>query len=773
MTKVSVIIPVYNAEKYLGKCLESLLSQTLQEMEIICVDDGSSDGSPEILKRFQGRDERVRILTQENQYAGVARNNGMREARGEYLLFLDADDFFEETLLEKTYLQGKKEDADIVLFGAKQYNEKTGSVSKAPWYFKRDALPEENPFSGKTQDTDVFALVTPAPWTKLFRREFVEAQGLSFQGLQNSNDVYFVLTALALAEKITYVDEDLVFYRVGMKGSLQGSKSLYPDCFIKAYAGVYHELKKRGIYEGYEEGFLNILLSGCAHNLRTVENWEIRRRICGRMEEPEFTEMGLMDHQKEYFRRKEDFVFVKGILNAFEWEIQHQKRLLPTKPVIIRKAEADMGIPRVSVIIPVYNVEKYLRECLDSIVNQTLREIEIICVDDGSTDGSPEILREYGERDCRITIISQENRGISSARNHGAEVASGEYFYFMDGDDILERDALSKLYKLSEEKSLDVLYFDGESFFETEELRETKKNYITYYARKGDYSRVMTGPQMLHEMILADEYRSSLCLQFISSVHYRQENLRFEEGIIGEDNIFTFQCIMPAHRVYHTKDVFFHRRVRGNSVMTSAGKFEQVYGFFAGYLAIEKAFRDNRLEPEDAEGLSMLVRLRLRLTRKLYRNLEPEYKLCFEALKPEEKTYFLMLVKDYDDSFAKEEELREKYRQVCREKTERGEEIHTLRREKQERGEEIRTLRREKQERGEEIRTLRREKQERGNEIRRQEQEIKTLEKDREQLRKQREGLQKSIASIKGSFSYRLGRALTKPFRWIKSRLKA
>ena len=780
MTKVSIIIPVYNAEKYLGKCLESLLSQTLQEMEIICVDDGSSDGSPEILKRFQERDGRVRILTQENQYAGAARNNGMKEAQGEYLLFLDADDFFENTLLEKVYNQGKKMEADIVLFGAKQYNDKTGIVSPASWYFKRDALPRENPFSGKTENTDVFALVTPAPWTKLFRREFVEKQGLSFQGLQNSNDVYFVLTALALAEKITYVDEELVFYRVGMRGSLQGSKSLHPDCFIEAYAGVYHELQRRGIYERYEEGFMNILLSGCAHNLRTVTDWELRRRICERMAEPEFAEMGLMERREEYFRRKEDFVFVNGILNAFEWEAQHQKRLLPTEPVIIRNAENDIGIPRVSVIIPVYNVEKYLRECLDSIVNQTLREIEIICVDDGSTDGSPEILREYGEKDCRITIISQENRGISSARNHGADIASGEYFYFMDGDDILERDALSRLYQLSEEKSLDVLYFDGESFFETEELKEIKKNYITYYARKGDYSRVMTGPQMLHEMIAMDEYRSSLCLQFISSVHYRQENLRFEEGIIGEDNIFTFQCIMPAHRVYHMKEAFFHRRVRGNSVMTSAGKFEQVYGFFAGYLAIERAFRDNQLNQEDAEGLSMLVRMRLRLTRKLYHDLEPEYKLCFEALKPEEKTYFLMLVKDYDDNLIKEKELREKYRQVCKDKTERGEEIHTLRREKQERGEEIRTLRREKQERGEEIRTLRREKQECGNEIRRQEQEIKNLEKDREQLRKQREALQKdkeelqkSIASIKASFSYRLGRALTKPFRWIKSRLKA
>ena len=770
MTKVSIIIPVYNAEKYLGKCLESLLSQTLQEMEIICVDDGSSDGSPEILKRFQERDGRVRILTQENQYAGAARNNGMKEAQGEYLLFLDADDFFENTLLEKVYNQGKKMEADIVLFGAKQYNDKTGIVSPASWYFKRDALPRENPFSGKTENTDVFAIVTPAPWTKLFRREFVEKQGLSFQGLQNSNDVYFVLTALALAEKITYVDEELVFYRVGMKGSLQGSKSLHPDCFIEAYAGVYHELQRRGIYERYEEGFMNILLSGCAHNLRTVTDWELRRRICERMAEPEFAEMGLMERREEYFRRKEDFVFVNGILNAFEWEAQHQKRLLPTEPVIIRKAENDIGIPRVSVIIPVYNVEKYLRECLDSIVNQTLREIEIICVDDGSTDGSPEILREYGEKDCRITIISQENRGISSARNHGADIASGEYFYFMDGDDILERDALSRLYQLSEEKSLDVLYFDGESFFETEELKEIKKNYITYYARKGDYSRVMTGPQMLHEMIAMDEYRSSLCLQFISSVHYRQENLRFEEGIIGEDNIFTFQCIMPAHRVYHIKEAFFHRRVRGNSVMTSAGKFEQVYGFFAGYLAIERAFRDNQLNQEDAEGLSMLVRMRLRLTRKLYHDLEPEYKLCFEALKPEEKTYFLMLVKDYDDNLIKEKELREKYRQVCKDKTERGEEIHTLRREKQERGEEIRTLRREKQERGEEIR--------------RQEQEIKNLEKDGEQLRKQlrkqrealqkdKEELQKSIASIKASFSYRLGRALTKPFRWIKSRLKA
>lgn len=754
MIKVSVIIPVYNAEKYLEKCLDSLLKQTFTDMEVICVDDGSTDASLEILKRFQEKDRRIHVLTQENQYAGTARNNGMKIAQGEYLLFLDADDFFEETLLEKIYSQGKKMEADIVLFGAKQYNGKTGCVSPAPWYLKKDAVPEENPFSRKTQDTDIFAITTPAPWTKLFRKEFIDSEGIFFQGLQNSNDVYFTLTALAAAEKITCVEEDLVFYRVGAAESLQGSKKFSPVCFLEAYCAVYEELNRRGIYGEVEEGFLNVLLSGCAHNLRTVTEWDIRRYICQRMSEPQFAKTGLTERNAEYFRKPEDFIFVKGLLNAADWEKHHRKNLLPTEVETVQSSEVEN--PKVSVIIPVYNVEKYIRECLDSIVRQTLKDIEIICVNDGSTDGSLEILKEYGARDKRITILSQENRGISSARNHGAERASGEYFYFMDGDDILEKEALFKLYALAAEKNLDVVYFDGESFFETEELREEKKNYITYYTRTGDYSRVMTGAQMFHEMLLMDEYRSSLCIQFISAAHYKKENLTFAEGITGEDNIFTFQCIMPANRVYHTKEAFFHRRVRENSIMTSAGKFEQIYGMFEGYLSVEEALRESSSGRED---ISVLMEQRLRVARKLYHNLEPEYKFCYEAMEPEKKIYFTMLVKDYDQIRQKEQELMVKYKQVCRDKTERGEEIHTLRREKQERGLEIRTLRREKQERG--------------LEIRRQAQEIRNLEKQKKTLEREKAGLEKSLASVRASFSYRFGRAVTKPFRWLKKKLKA
>ena len=218
----------------------------------------------------------------------------------------------------------------------------------------------------------------------------------------------------------------LVLYRVGAEESLQGSKKFSPVCFLEAYCAVYEELNRRGIYEEVEEGFLNVLLSGCAHNLRTVTEWDIRRYICQRMNEPEFMKTGLMERKAEYFRKPEDFIFVKGLLNAADWEKHHRKNLLPTEVETVQKAESEN--PKVSVIIPVYNVEKYIRECLDSIVGQTLKDIEIICVNDGSADSSLEILKEYGERDKRITIISQENRGISSARNHEEEKASANMF---------------------------------------------------------------------------------------------------------------------------------------------------------------------------------------------------------------------------------------------------------------------------------------------------------------------------------------------------------
>ncbi len=116
-------------------------------------------------------------------------------------------------------------------------------------------------------------------------------------------------------------------------------------------------------------------------------------------------------------------------------------------------------IPKVSIIIPVYNVEKYLKECLNSVVNQTLKEIEIICVDDGSTDNSLSILEEYAKKDNRINLLKQENSGAGAARNKGLDSARGEYIYFLDSDDFLELNAIEILYNQIAKNQADICFF--------------------------------------------------------------------------------------------------------------------------------------------------------------------------------------------------------------------------------------------------------------------------------------------------------------------------
>ena len=133
MAKVSVIIPVYNVEPYLKQCMDSVVGQTLKDIEIICVDDGSTDGSLDILKEYATEDSRIQIIEQKNAGAGAARNNGMRHATGKYLSFLDSDDFFEPRMLEKAYDLAEKDQADFVAYKSDQYHTEKKQFVSADW----------------------------------------------------------------------------------------------------------------------------------------------------------------------------------------------------------------------------------------------------------------------------------------------------------------------------------------------------------------------------------------------------------------------------------------------------------------------------------------------------------------------------------------------------------------------------------------------------------------------------------------------------------------
>jgi len=240
----------------------------------------------------------------------------------------------------------------------------------------------------------------------------------------------------------------------------------------------------------------------------------------------------------------------------------------------------------VSVIIPVYNTESYLEECLDSIKNQTLKHIEIICIDDGSTDDSLSIIKAYAQNDNRFIVLSQPNAGLGATRNIGLANAKGSYVYFMDSDDILEIGALEFLYNEATRDSLDILYFDGSSFFETEQLKSKYPQYLNLYERQNEYSEITIGYDLFNKFVRDNCYLASACLQFFRRDFLLQENICFPEGITFEDNLFTLMCILKATNVSHRRKQLFRRRVRENSIVTEVSDYRKFYDFYRCYWAM-------------------------------------------------------------------------------------------------------------------------------------------------------------------------------------------
>ena len=207
---------------------------------------------------------------------------------------------------------------------------------------------------------------------------------------------------------------------------------------------------------------------------------------------------------------------------------------------------------KISVIVPVYNVEPWLRECLESVLlHQDLDNIEVICIDDGSTDASLQILNEFAEKDSRVKVYTQSNSGLSATRNRGIELASGEYILFLDSDDLIAENSFLYLYNEVTNNDLDVLYFGACVIFDNKILEEKYQNNKGYYIRNknNDYSDIVSGKELFVCLIDNNEFISSACLQLVRNSFLKESNLRFYEGILHEDELFTPEVMTLAKRV--------------------------------------------------------------------------------------------------------------------------------------------------------------------------------------------------------------------------------
>ena len=223
MPIVSVIIPSYNAADYIAQTLESVLAQTLTDIEVIVVDDGSTDNTRNIVADFANKDPRLMLVEQANQFAGVARNNGMSKARGKYLYFLDADDYVESNALEELVNAIEQHGADIAIAKSEGFDNTTGDT----WTIDGalNGVDFDRPIAHAEYCDRLFQSFIGWPWDKLFRKEFIDKTALTFQPLRTTNDALFVFCALALAETIVCLDSVLFHHRTNNKNSLEGSRS--------------------------------------------------------------------------------------------------------------------------------------------------------------------------------------------------------------------------------------------------------------------------------------------------------------------------------------------------------------------------------------------------------------------------------------------------------------------------------------------------------------------------------------------------------------------
>ena len=807
MVMVSVVIAVFNVEKYLKECLDSIVNQTLDDIEIICVNDGSTDGSLNILNDYASKDNRFKVFSQKNGGRGSASNLGMTIAKGKYLYLMDADDILKLNALEELYNCAEEKSVDVLMFQAINY------VSDEKRYYHTDIYDMSKIVEFNNGDVfdyedldDLIFHIPVTPWSKLYNMDFIFDNDIKFpEGLIFEDnilywDVIFNAKRIAFYEKCLYI-------RRRYSESIMGSKNKsFVDSIVinnlmidrfKKY-GVFDKFKKilynrkinlnynrfveindqfkefyfaklqedynRVISKGLYYDYFNLLdhrnkfIFDCCLNSESYQEfryhmayWDSRNTV-NKLKSENKTLKGKNNELKDFNKTiKEDNLTFKDfvpLLNGLNEKFSNELLVLNenynkltksntialknnellSKDLILLKKDNDVIIKentnlkkkndivnkensalkekndiiikensalkekndiiindiiikensalkekndiinnenlilkenikkineekcmlaennvelvkerdalenellqekiKVSVVIPVYNVEEFLGECLDSIVNQTLKDIEIICVNDGSKDKSLEILNYYAENDDRFTVISQENGGHAVATNRGMDLARGKYLYLMDSDDFIELTALEEAYNYAEEKNVDFVIFQSMNYVTDEDRYYKAENYSM--EKVAD----LVGESVFDYKDLGDlifNITVTPWSKLYKTNFVRECGAKFPEGLIFDDNIFFWDVLFSAKKIAFYRKHLFNRRWYSYS-STTAGDQRFLDSIDINNLMIDRFKKYGAFD----QFKEILYNRKVNMTYNRFVDIKPEFeKMFFEKL---------------------------------------------------------------------------------------------------------------------------------------------
>ena len=543
--QVSVIIPVYNTAAYLGECLDSVLMQSLTDVEIICVDDGSTDDSLSLLKGYAALDKRIKILFQKHAGSAAARNKGLAEANGEFVCFVDSYDFIGTNMLSKMVQQAQTDQSDIVIDGHLVLDQIFKEITQVERLGAK--ILQNNPCQPEDLSDELFSAFPPQTWGKLIRRSLIHKYHLQFnESVHYMNDYAFIHMLLAVATKISWINDCFTCHRINI-----------------------HPHQEKNELEEFEDGLKNFAL--LARQLRT---FALDQKY----------DMPFSFYLKNFIETRLDTLPTHQRGNAIRLMLSHL-----SEKALHRLVGSSKNKIKISLIVPVYNASAFLSECLDSLVQQTLREIEIICVDDGSTDDSLAILNHYAVRDKRIKILTQQNSGPAIAREMAMQEASGNYVQFVDADDVLELDACEVLYTYVRLFSLDMVSFTANEFHhKTQEKFETPYHSLSWLPERFPalFTWDMVGTSM-------PQLAVSACLTLYRRMFLLKNNIHWiNKKIFFEDTPFFIEAAFNYAQMGALKLPLYHRRIHaGATTQQVATHFKDLLFIYKYTLRLLKKLR--------------------------------------------------------------------------------------------------------------------------------------------------------------------------------------
>ena len=359
--KVSVIVPVYNVKDYLVQCMDSIVNQTLKDIEIICVDDESTDGSYDILQDYAQRDDRIKVIKQKNGGAGAARNNGMQYAAGEYLSILDSDDFYELDMLEKAYNKVKETESDIIVFACDHYDTARQSYYPNNYSIRKKLLPDKSPFAGTDVPQDIFMLFVGWSWDKLFKTSFVKENNLYFQEQRTTNDMLFVYSAVAKAGSIVTMDEILVHHRQA-PGTLSVTREKSWHCFYDALVALRSQLKEWGLYERFQQDYINYCVNFSLWHLNTLKE-PTHTLLYNKLRDEWFDDLGVTAFPESYFYNNYEY---KQYRLIYEYPLEEKIPEEKAKEIARRKNQdlLSKGMEALKTKGVVFTIKKAVRKLI-------------------------------------------------------------------------------------------------------------------------------------------------------------------------------------------------------------------------------------------------------------------------------------------------------------------------------------------------------------------------------------------------------------------------